>query len=324
MSISMLATARPAPPRRRARRSARSSTCPTTTCEGSPRQWPGGHGRRFFRNGPTREVLSMARAPQSTSQGQPETGSLALSEQVTYLAGPDDPVETTFMRHKFRANVPRDVSDPKLIEVGKRHRYFKAGAFDPARDVLVTDMTEPPKTAEAYRAWAIQWMKKLRALPTGDDVPLAERPIEMACQRWATEARMRAKLEVGFDDYKYISDFWQPVLAELMKREDDPRGIRDQIIRNGEFAELFLQVNRVGEAAGAEGGAAPTRHKPISCSRPSRIWACWRRATRLIRRTTRSCARTSIPPSARSRPSTSATSATPTTFRANCFCRSPT
>ena len=191
----------------------------------------------------------MARAPQSTSQGQPETGSLALSEQVTYLAGPDDPVETTFMRHKFRANVPRDVSDPKLIEVAKRHRYFKVGAFDPARDVLVTDMTEPPKTAEAYRAWAIQWMKKLRALPTGDDVPLAERPIEMACQRWATEARMRAKLEVGFDDYKYISDFWQPVLAELMKREDDPRGIRDQIIRNGEFADLFLQVNRVGEAA---------------------------------------------------------------------------
>ena len=90
-------------------------------------------------------------------------------------------------------------------------------------------MTGPPKTAEAYRRWAVEWMK---------DVP----NVEDACQRWATEARMRAQLEVGFDDYKYISDFFQPILSELIRKEDDPRGVRDKILDRGEFADLMLQI----------------------------------------------------------------------------------
>lgn len=173
---------------------------------------------------------------------------IAAVEKVTYTPAPDDPTEVTWMRHKFKAHVPHDVKDGRLIEAARGNRFFHVGPFDPALHAYKETVAEP-KTAEAYRAWVVLWMKKLRAFPTGDDVPLSEQPIEVACQRWATEARMRARLEVGFDDYKYISDFFQPILAELIKREDDPRGIRDKITRGGEFADLFLQVNSVGERA---------------------------------------------------------------------------
>lgn len=154
---------------------------------------------------------------------------------VTYTPGPGDNPEVKWMGHVFHANVPHPVRRADLIEKARANRFFHVGEFDP-RVHMYREEIPAPKTAEAYRRWAVEWMKK---------VP----NVEAACEKWANEARMRAQLEVGFDDYKYISDFFQPILSELIKKEEEPRQVRDKITRNGEFADLMLQVNRVGEAA---------------------------------------------------------------------------
>ena len=177
----------------------------------------------------------MAREPTPMSKKEGESPTLLSEEQVTYTPGPGDNPEVKWMGHVFKAHVPHPVRNAKLIEMARTNRFFHVGAFDPAQHAYKEVVAEP-KTAEAYRAWAVHWMK---------NVP----DVETAAQKWSVEARMRARLEVGYDDYKYISDFFQPMLSELIKREDDPRGTRDKIVRDGEFADLILQVNRVGEAA---------------------------------------------------------------------------
>jgi hypothetical protein len=187
----------------------------------------------------------MTRAPQSMSKDDQDAPTLpsTVEEQVTYTPGPGDNSEVKWMGHVFKAHVPHPVRNARLIEMAKTNRFFHVGAFDPAQHGYKEVIAEP-KTAEAYRAWAVHWMKQLP-----EEFKNKTGAVEAACQKWSIEARMRAKLEVGFDDYKYISDFFQPILSELIKREDDPRGTRDMITRNGEFADLFLQVNSVGVAA---------------------------------------------------------------------------
>lgn len=211
----------------------------------------------------------MAREPNPVAKKDGETTLLPSVERVTYTPGPEGPMETVWMGHKFTANVPRDIEIPdqavmeafgkvasersrgeaervgalskkmatnaQLVTSARANKFFHVGDFDPAKHGYKEVVAEP-KTAEAYRAWAVAWLKDVTSV---DDL----------CERWANEARMRAKLEVGFDDYNYMSHLFQPKLDDLLRREDEPRRKRDELIRNRELDGLILQIAGVGQAA---------------------------------------------------------------------------
>lgn len=160
---------------------------------------------------------------------------IAAEEIVTYTPGPGDNNEVTWMGHKFKAHVPHPVRNAKLIEMSRNNKFFHVGEFDASKHSYQETVSEP-KTAEAYRAWAVNWLKDVTSV---DDL----------CERWANEARMRARLEVGFDDFNYMSHLFQPKLDDLLRREDEPRRKRDEIIRNRELDGLILQIAGVGQSA---------------------------------------------------------------------------
>ncbi len=175
-------------------------------------------------------------APRSVQKNEsPDEQLLPASEQVTYRPGPEGPLETTWLGHKFQAHVPKTVTNQKLIDMARGNKFFKVGSFDASADVYKEEVL-PPKTAEQYRAWAVGWLKDVRN-------------VDELCERWANEARMRAALEVGYDDYHYISSLVQPKLDELIRREGEPRKVRDELIRKNELADLELQILGVGQAA---------------------------------------------------------------------------
>jgi hypothetical protein len=178
----------------------------------------------------------MARAPTPVARDESESPALLpASEKVTYTPGPGDSPDTIWMRHKFKAHVPKEVRDATLIEKARANKFFHVGEFDPEKHAYKEVVAEP-KTAEAYRAWCVNWLRGVE-------------DVEHLCERWANEAKMRARLEVGYDDFKYIASLLQPRLDDLIRREDEPRQVRDKLIRNNELADLELQIAGVGQSA---------------------------------------------------------------------------
>lgn len=161
-------------------------------------------------------------------------------EMVTYTPGPGDNPEVTWMAHKFKAHVPHPVRNGALIEKARGNKFFHVGEFDPGKHAYQEKVAEP-KTAEAYRAWAIHWAKAIWLNPDGT--------IDELCERWSNEARTRNRLEVGFDDYHYMSHLFQPMVDDLVRRDEEPRRKRDELIRNRELEGLILQIAGVGQAA---------------------------------------------------------------------------
>jgi len=170
---------------------------------------------------------------QAEDDEQPRT--LATPEQVTYTPAPGDNPEVVWMGHKFRAHIPHPVTNSRLVEMAKTNKFFHVGEFDPKLHAF-KDEVPMPQTAEAYRGWAVRWFKDMRS-------------VDEFANRWANEAKMRGKLEVGYDDYHYMSSLAQPLIDELIRKEDEPRKVRDEIIRRGDFADLELQIAGVGQVA---------------------------------------------------------------------------
>lgn len=178
----------------------------------------------------------MAREPRLVTKEDGDSPALIpVEEIVTYTPGPGDPLEVVWAGHKFKAHVPHPVRNGALIEKARSNRFFHVGEFDASKHAYTEKLSEP-KTAEGYRAWAVAWLKDVNSV---DDL----------CERWANEARMRNKLEVGFDDFHYMSHLFQPRLDDLLRREDEPRRKRDEIIRNRELDGLILQIGGVGQSA---------------------------------------------------------------------------
>lgn len=142
-----------------------------------------------------------------------------VSEQVTYLPGPEDPVSVKFAGHVFNANVPKTIegdhdADPKtrayqnaqLIEKARRNKFFKVGDFNAARDGVAVEQQEKPSSAEQYRAHAVKWLQKVESVDELDTKWIAEEPLRAAC-------------EVGLDDLDYLGSIFGPKRAELRKRD---------------------------------------------------------------------------------------------------------
>lgn len=176
----------------------------------------------------------MAMRPKPPGSDEPMLGQSeqAQSEQITYIPGPGDPLTVTWRGHKFTAHVPKPINNPEMIEQARGNRHFKVGAFNAATDTYRDEVKEP-RTAEAYRAWAVHWLNSVAS-------------VDEMCVRWANEAKMRERLEVGHDDFKYLSSLFQPKLDELIRLEDEPRRKRDEIVTRNDLVDLELQVLGVG------------------------------------------------------------------------------
>lgn len=131
---------------------------------------------------------------------------LPESEQVTYLPGPDDPVQVKWGKQVFHANVPKTISDPVLIGKARINKFFKVGDFDAKVDAVRAEKTVTPKTAEQYRAWAIAWAKKMERVTEFD-------------HRWSEEESLRIACEVGTEDLDYINSVIGPMRSELVRRD---------------------------------------------------------------------------------------------------------
>lgn len=184
----------------------------------------------------------MAREPKLVTKedGGDSPTLLGAVEKVTYTPGPEGPMETVWMGHKFKAHVPHEVKNAALVEKARANKFFHVGEFDPQQHAY-REVVAEPKSAEAYRAWAVNWAKGIWLDPKGT--------IDDMCERWANEARMRNRLEVGFDDFHYMSSLFQPMVDELVRRSDEPRKKRDELLRNRELDGLILQIAGVGQAA---------------------------------------------------------------------------
>lgn len=178
----------------------------------------------------------MARAPRNAALAEipTESAELLTSEQVTYVPGPEGPMETKWMGIVFRANAPKMVTKRALIEAAKKNPFFKVGPFDPRTDVYREHEPAPPKTSREYRAHCVRWLLKTDSLD------------ELA-ERWRDEAQLRADCEVGSDDLDYLSSLFDPKIADLIRREDEPAEKRRQIVKRGDFADLSLQIGQVGQ-----------------------------------------------------------------------------
>lgn len=149
----------------------------------------------------------MARAPKPAADEEAESPSLIASEQITYRPIHDgDPAKVTWMGLVFHANVPKTITNPKLIDAAKGNKWFKVGEFDPKTDGVPVEETGLPKTPEQYRAHVIAWLKRMESVDALDT-------------KWAGEETLRIECGVGTDDIEYLAGFVDPARHELRKRD---------------------------------------------------------------------------------------------------------
>lgn len=149
-----------------------------------------------------------------------------VTETVTYLAGQGDPSSVKWGGHVFQANVPKEITghtegtereklNHSVIESARTNKHFRVGNARPKRDVMAM-----PKTAEEYRAYAIDWLKD----PSIDHA-------ETLIARFAKDRELRAMCEVGSDDYSYLSTLFMPRLYELARADE---------LTDGQVASLWI------------------------------------------------------------------------------------
>lgn len=135
-----------------------------------------------------------SRAPRSSASG---------AVNITYRPREGDPINTRWHGHKFQGNVARPVTDTTLIDLAKVNPWFEVEGFERAKDAEIPDT---PKTAEQYRAHAINWIKTAKSAR------------EMA-QLMREEASLRDACGVGSDDMDLIMVYYNPKFAELKRAE---------------------------------------------------------------------------------------------------------
>ena len=129
-----------------------------------------------------------------------------VSEQVTYLPGAEDPPQVKFAGHVFNANLPKTVQmKTSWFDMVRGNRFFKVGHFDPKTDAVPAQEITDPKTADEYKAYAVEWFKKVDSLHEFDE-------------RWTAEEAMRQRCEVGAEDLDYLGSLARPRRGELKKK----------------------------------------------------------------------------------------------------------
>lgn len=160
----------------------------------------------------------MARTKPTTDDEAPRAE--PVTETITYVPGPMDPVTVKWGGHVFQANVPKEITghaegnsrdqlNHSLIESARTNRHFTIGGERKKRDPL-----REPANADEYRKYCVDWLKD-PAIATTDDL----------IARFARDRDLQKACEVGHDDYSYIATLFMPKLHELQRADEltDPQ-----------------------------------------------------------------------------------------------------
>lgn len=160
----------------------------------------------------------MAKASRVVAE-EPELIPDPVTEMVTYVPCPMDPVHTTWCGHKFEANIPKEIKghaagtereklNALLIERARDNKHFRVGNAKAKRDPA-----KEPSTAEEYRLFIVEWLKS----PRFND---PDTHAEDLIARFSKERELRDVCGVGTDDYDFIGNLFMPKLHELAKRDE--------------------------------------------------------------------------------------------------------
>lgn len=151
---------------------------------------------------------------------EPELIPDPVTEIITYVPGPMDPVHTTWCGHKFEANIPKEIKghaagtererlNATLIERARDSKHFRVGNAKPRRDPA-----KEPTTAEEYRQYFAEWLK----LPSFEHA-------EDLIARFSRDREVQQVCGVGTDDYEFMGRLLTPRLHDLAKRDEltDPQ-----------------------------------------------------------------------------------------------------
>jgi hypothetical protein len=138
-----------------------------------------------------------------------------VTETITYVPGPLDPVTVKWCGHVFQANVGKEIVghaegtereklNHQLITSARDNKHFMVGDAKPKRD-----RDTLPKTASEYRAYAVAWLKD----------PNIEHADQLIA-RFAKDRDLRTACEVGSDDYAWIATLFMPKLHELARADE--------------------------------------------------------------------------------------------------------
>jgi hypothetical protein len=145
-------------------------------------------------------------AQAGTQNKPPEDKDPMMTDQVTYLPGPEDPPQVKFGGHTFNANLSKKVDMPtSYFERLQTNKFFKVGHFDAVKDSVPAQEQSEPKTADEYKVYAVEWFKKTQSLKAFDE-------------RWTEEEGLRQDCEVGAEELDYLSSLARPKRAELKKK----------------------------------------------------------------------------------------------------------
>lgn len=143
----------------------------------------------------------MARTPQDSTPLPSD------ATMVTYVPRFDgDPANTEVHGLKFKANVPRPISDPRVIEMAKGNPWFTVGSEKPAPLPTVGK----PTSDVQYRQYAVAWVQNSKSS-------------EEMTKRWDAEEELRTDCGVGSDDIEYVRAFFDPKFEKLKRAEAEAR-----------------------------------------------------------------------------------------------------
>lgn len=174
----------------------------------------------------------MARQPKSSDDAAPAAE--PVTETITYVPGPMDPPHVKWGGHTFQANMAKEITghaegserdrlNLHVIERARENKHFVVGnARAPRRERSVL-----PKTAEEYKAYAIEWMKD----------PSIDHAAGLIA-RFARDRDLQAACEVGSDDFAYLGTLFMPRLHELAKADELTEGQVAQLWVNAGFNQL--------------------------------------------------------------------------------------
>jgi hypothetical protein len=157
----------------------------------------------------------MARSPKQQVIDEPELIADPVTETLTYVPGPNDPVQVVWGGHTFKANVPKEITghatgtereklNATIIDSARRNRHFVVGSGRPKRDPA-----RDPTTPEEYRGYFAEWLKQ----PGFDHA-------EDLIARFAKDRDLQTACGVGTDDYDFMRDLFMPKLHELSKVDE--------------------------------------------------------------------------------------------------------
>jgi hypothetical protein len=157
-----------------------------------------------------------------------------VTETITYVPGPMDPVHTKWCGHTFQANVPKEITghaegtererlNMHLIERARENKHFTVGSGRPAR----RERNALPKTADEYKAYMIEWVKD----------PSIDHAAGLIA-RFTRDRDLQAACEVGSDDFAYLGTLFMPKLHELARADELTEGQVAQLWVNAGFNQL--------------------------------------------------------------------------------------